>query len=217
MNGKNLLLIYATLRSNFGFQNWWPAETNDEMAIGAILTQNTSWKNVEKAIKSLRESGLLSLKNLSKASIAKIRKSVRSSGFYKQKAERLKLFSSYIVLNYGSLEKFFKKSKRPREELLSIKGIGKETADSMLLYAGKMPYFIIDTYTVRVFSRVFGIKEGLAYDKLQEKVHNLLAGNVPLYQDFHAQIVELAKRFCKKKPLCTACPLAKFCAYKAKS
>lgn len=217
LSGKNLLLLYSLLRKNFGFQNWWPAETNDEMVIGAILTQNTSWKNVEKAIEKLKEEKMLNLNAIARSSAGEIAKAIRSSGFYRQKASRLKAFAEHIVNGYGSIESFFKKSKDPRKELLSIKGIGKETADSMLLYAGNMPFFIIDAYTKRVMERVFSVKEK-DYDKLQEVMHRLLPKDIALYQDYHAQIVELAKRYCKKRPLCEACPLNKVCSFaKAKA
>jgi len=129
LSRKQLLDLYSALRRHFGFLNWWPAETKDEMVIGAILTQNTSWKNVEKAISGLKANKMLSLGALSKARTEKIERAIKSSGFFKQKATRLKEFSRYIVSKYGGISEFFEKSKEPRKELLEIRGIGNETAD----------------------------------------------------------------------------------------
>ncbi|MGC8676423.1 MAG: endonuclease III domain-containing protein [Candidatus Micrarchaeia archaeon] len=201
------------LKSRFGFLNWWPADTEDEMLIGAILTQNTSWKNVEKAIASLKESGMLSLDALSDASTSDIAARIRSSGFYRQKAERLKLFSSRIT-SYGGARSFFKKSKDPRRELLEISGIGNETADSMLLYAGNVPVFVIDAYTRRVLGRVFSVdSESMSYEQVQTMLQALLPKKILLYKDFHAQFVELAKNYCRKRPLCDECPVKRVCNY----
>ncbi|MEM3781359.1 MAG: hypothetical protein QXT43_00150 [Candidatus Micrarchaeaceae archaeon] len=210
--GKNLLRAYSLLRAHFGFLNWWPASTDDEMLIGAILTQNTSWKNVEKAIAELRRRRMLSIKSLSRANARSIERAIRSSGFYRQKAQRLKLFARTIAA-YGSFKKFVKQSADARQSLLGIKGIGKETADSMLLYAGSMPFFVVDAYTKRVMRRLFGVDMS-DYDMLQKFIARRIPEDVGLYKDFHAQFVELAKNFCRKEPLCGACPLRNICNFK---
>ncbi len=217
LSRKQLLSLYSKLRSHFGFLNWWPAKSNDEMAIGAILTQNTSWKNVEKAIARLEANRMLSLKAIAEAKLSKVERAIRSSGFFRQKAKRLKSFSTYIVSNYGGIDSFFKRSKEPRKELLSIGGIGKETADSMLLYAGNRPIFVIDAYTRRVLSRVFGIDaERMGYEEVQ-RIFDVLPASIDLYKDFHAQFVELAKNYCRKKPLCSKCPVRSMCKYASKA
>ena len=216
LSKENLLRAYRLLRKRFGFQHWWPAKTKDEMLIGAILTQNTSWRNVEKAIEGLRQKNMLSLKVIAGSSLASIQSSIRPSGFYRQKAKRLKQFSSYIVANYSSIGNFFKQSKEPRKELLGIGGIGNETADSMLLYAGNIPVFVIDAYTKRILGRVFGIgSEKMSYEEVQNLVMGLLPRDAGLFNDFHAQLVELAKRYCKKNPSCGECPLSNVCSYHA--
>jgi len=217
-NGQSLRKLYSMLRRRFGFLNWWPAETKDEMVIGAILTQNTSWKNVEKAIANLKRAKKLSLKALAQNSSKEIPPLIKPSGFYKQKAERLHALASYLILNYGSLQGFFKKSKNPRGELLAVKGIGRETADSILLYAGNLPVFVVDAYTCRILGRFFGKDYSkLSYDALQAMLQNELKGSALLYQDFHAQIVELAKHYCRKQPLCSNCPLVSDCAFASTS
>ncbi len=217
LSKASLLFLYSSLRSHFGFLDWWPAETVDEMLVGAILTQNTSWKNVEKAISNMRKEHLLSLKALSNASMGSITKAVKPSGFYRQKASRLKRFSQYITGNYSSIGMFFKRSKDPRAELLGIGGIGNETADSILLYAGNMPVFVVDAYTRRALSRIFGINaEAEPYEQLQQSLQRLLPRDIELYKDFHAQFVELGKAFCRKKPLCSTCPVRGMCLYAAK-
>ncbi|MGC8888760.1 MAG: endonuclease III domain-containing protein [Candidatus Micrarchaeia archaeon] len=209
--------LYARLRSHFGFLNWWPGETKTEIIAGAVLTQNTAWRNVEKAIKNLKEKKLLSLEALASASTAEIEKAIKPSGFYRQKAERLKGLFKYIKENYGSLNKFFSKGKDElRNELLSLKGIGRETADSIILYAAEKPTFVIDTYTRRVMHRVYMLDENMDYDKLKAYFEERLDRDLNLYKDFHAQFVELAKRHCRKKPECAACPLNDVCRYAAK-
>ncbi|MEM3180812.1 MAG: hypothetical protein QXS17_03920 [Candidatus Micrarchaeaceae archaeon] len=211
LTGNNLLMVYSLLRAHFGFLNWWPASTEDEMLIGAILAQNTSWRNVEKAIAELKRRRLLRLNAISKANTRSLANAIRSSGFYKQKAKRLNLFAKF-VMRQGSFKGFLARNSDARQTLLSISGIGRETADSMLLYAGNMPFFVIDAYTKRIMNRVFGT-EILDYDSLQEQISSLIPKDVELYKDFHAQFVELAKNFCRKKPMCDKCPLRNVCKF----
>lgn len=219
--------IYGALLKYFGPRGWWPIrgvysagdysaprseEEMLEICVGAILTQNTSWSNVEKALELLRRENLFSLKRLSAVSEAKLAGLVRSSGYFRQKAKKLKIFASE-VLGHGSLESFFgRPTSVVREELLSIWGIGPETADSMLLYAGRHPVFVIDAYTKRIMSRLGVCASDVDYDSLQEIFHKSLAADVVIFNEYHALLVELAKRSCaKSNPSCSTCPLKSSC------
>ena len=209
--------LYKKLRDNFGYLNWWPGDTKVEIVVGAILTQNTAWKNVEKAIKNLKERKMLSLERLASAKLNELEEAIRPSGFYKQKAKRLSDLFKYIKANYSTLERFFDKDKNElRNELLNLNGIGNETADSIILYAAEKPTFVIDAYTKRIMHRVYGIDEEIEYNKLKEYFESRLRQDLELYKDFHAQFVELGKRFCKKKPLCDECPIRDYCLYASK-
>jgi len=209
--------LYKKLRDIFGYLNWWPGETKVEIVVGAILTQNTAWKNVEKAIKNLRERKMLSLERLASTRLNELEDAIRPSGFYRQKAKRLSNLFKYIKKNYSTLERFFDKDKNElRSELLNLNGIGNETADSIILYAAEKPTFVIDTYTRRIMNRVYGIEEEIEYNKLKEYFESRLRQDLELYKDFHAQFVELGKRFCKKKPLCDECPIRDYCLYASK-
>lgn len=204
--------MYKAMRKRFGFLDWWPGETTDEIVIGAILTQQTNWKNVEKAIANLKANGLLSIKAIANADPYILERMVRPSGYYRQKAARLRNFSQYVVGNHGSLRRMLSQDAQSlRKELLGINGIGKETADSIILYASEKPVFVIDAYTIRIVDRVFGIE--YKYDKLQAAIENSIERDVKLYKDFHAQFVELGKRYCKKEPVCSSCPLSAKCLY----
>jgi endonuclease-3 related protein len=209
--------LYKKLRDNFGYLNWWPGDTKVEIVVGAILTQNTAWKNVEKAIKNLRERKMLSLERLASTELRELEDAIRPSGFYRQKAKRLSNLFKYIKKNYSTLERFFDKGKNElRNELLNLNGIGNETADSIVLYAAEKPTFVIDAYTKRIMHRVYGINEEIEYNKLKEYFESRLRPDLELYKDFHAQFVELGKRFCKKKPLCDECPIRDYCRYASK-
>ena len=216
-----LIEIYNLLLKAYGQQLWWPTTKegkikpeytggpkNDkqklEVSIGAILTQNTSWKNVEKTIVNLNKEKLIDVKKIKEIKKESLEEIIRPSGFFKQKAERLKIFSDFI-----SNKKF---SKLKRQELLSVKGIGPETADSILLYACGKPEFVVDAYTKRVFNRL-GLINTEDYNKVKEFFQKNLPEDVKIYQEFHALIVEHAKKFCKKTPECMNCPLKNFCKY----
>jgi len=207
--------IYRRLRKRFGFLDWWPGDTSDEIVIGAILTQQTSWKNVEKAIANLKKARKLNLRAIASTDTRTLERLIRPSGFYRQKSRRLKHVSTYICNNYGGLDALFNKGRGAlREELLSLHGIGKETADSIALYAAGKPLFVIDAYTRRAMHRIDpGVPDDAEYDSLQEYFQGNLKADVALYQDFHAQFVELGKRYCKAKPVCAGCPLTGMCAY----
>ncbi len=207
--------IIEILLKHFGKQGWWPTiseNKEDEIAIGAILTQQTSWKNVEKCIENLSKANVLDLKRIAEMDLKELEEKIRPSGFYKLKAKRLKEFAEYIVKNYGSLRLFFRKPLREcREELLSIKGIGKETADSILLYAGNKLVFVVDAYTFRILTRLGIWKEKFSYEKIREFVEAKLPKDLEIYKETHALFVELGKNFCKKRPACESCPLNRIC------
>jgi len=212
----NQLPLYKKLLKHFGKQHWWPTTTNNpqfEIIIGALLTQQSAWRNVEKAIENLKKEGLLTPKAIAETNIHKLEACVKPTGFYKQKARRLRKFAQYIQKQYsGNLELIFSKPlEEARKELLSLEGIGAETADSILLYAAEKLIFPIDAYTTRVCERL-GIAKG-NYNELQHFFHSNLPKNLEVYKEMHALIVELGKNYCKTKPVCPSCPLRKQCSF----
>lgn len=208
----SFLRIYELLYERFGPQKWWPADDGPlrewEICIGAVLTQNTSWKNVEKALAKLKEERCLHPKRLSSLPVRALEKTIRSSGFYKQKARRLKALSEF-ALSFGSLEAFL--ALATREDLLSVNGIGPETADSILLYACNRPYFVVDAYTRRIMARMGMIAGDEAYDDIRQRFESGLPKDPQLFNEFHALLVELAKKHCRKEPECNGCPLLRMC------
>lgn len=204
-----ILEVYHRLLSHFGPQGWWPGETEFEIMVGAILTQNTSWKNVEKSISALKERGLLDPKNLYQVPVKRLSNIIRSSGFFKVKAERLSYLIKYLMERYkGDIERMKRvDTGKLRRELLGIKGIGPETADSILLYAFDRPVFVVDAYTRRVFSRHRYFEEGKNYEEIKKFFTKNLPVDSKTYNEYHALIVRVAKRYCRKKPLCRECPL----------
>lgn len=207
--------IYKLLRARFGYRHWWPGDTRDEIIIGAILTQNTAWTNVEKAINNLREADCLSLKSQVNIYPSELENMIRPSGYFRQKAERLMNFARILSERPGGPDAFFNHSQtlhEVRNKLLNIKGIGPETADSILLYAASFPSFVIDAYTFRIFTRM-GLYTGKKdYLKLQEFITENLERDIDLYGDYHAQLVELGKRYCRnRRPRCNSCPLNDLC------
>ncbi len=210
---QELKYIYRLLLNSFGPQNWWPAETTDEIIIGAILTQNVSWKNVETAIEKLKQYNLCTIEQIHHANIEEITPLIRSTLYYNQKAKKLKSFAEFLFTRYnGDPERMFRTEIAGlRTQLLQIKGIGEETADSILLYAGGKPVFVIDAYTKRIYSRLGITKPDWNYLQYQQFFMANLPQDVSLFNDYHAQIVHLGKHFCKRKPLCDECPLNNFC------
>ena len=202
------LEIYNKLRAHFGRQYWWPAETPFEVIVGAILTQQTAWKNVEKAICSLKKLNLMTPEAIAASDLETLEKAVYTSGFYRQKALRLKKLSEYLVKNYnGSLGKFFSMDMMEvRKELLGLDGVGFETADSILLYAGGKKIFVIDAYTKRMCT-CLKLCSCNSYENLRHFFENNLPEDIELYKEYHALIVELGKNYCKTKPDCEKCPL----------
>lgn len=204
--------LFELLLKYYGEQGWWPSKTSFEMMVGAILTQNTSWKNVEKSINEMRKQGLLKPITLAEASTKTIAAAIKSSGYYNQKAERLKLLAEHTQ-KYSSLQKIFSKPlPELRKELLSLKGIGPETADSIILYAAKKPIFVIDAYTKRLAERLPLTKEFQDYNALQDFFHKNTPKSTQAYNEYHALIVKHCKEYCKKKPLCSECFLRKDCS-----
>jgi len=206
----SLLNIYKLLYKNFGPRHWWPGETKLEIIIGAILTQNTAWGNVEKAISNLKKADLLKVKKLSQLPRKRLSMLIKPAGYYNIKSQRVKNFLNFLNTSYNaSIDKMFgTKTSRLRQELLDIKGIGPETADSILLYAGQRPVFVVDAYTKRVFSRHSYIQEESSYEEVQGFFVKNLPKDVRLFNEYHALIVELGKNLCKsKKPLCSKCPI----------
>ena len=203
--------VYELLLRNYGEQHWWPADSAFEMMVGAILTQNTSWTNVEKAIANLKAKQMLDCELIASCNLSELGEVIRPSGSYLQKARYLQHFALFYYENGGreGLIKWPASSLRAR--LLAVHGIGPETADSMLLYALDKPVFVVDAYTKRLFSRLGHFAPELPYDNVQQYLTQRLPESLPLYQEFHALIVEHAKRFCRSKPLCNDCPLMPHC------
>jgi endonuclease-3 related protein len=204
-----LLTIYKILYNSFGPQNWWPGDSPFEIMIGAILTQNTNWRNVSKAIDNIKGARLLEPKRLLKHR-RMIPRLIRPSGFYKLKSQRLIGFLNYYVKTYQGFIKKMDRQKTEilRRELLQITGIGNETADAILLYALSRPVFVVDAYTRRIFSRHNIFHYHMRYDEIRSFFEKHLPHNVHLYNEYHALLVKLGKEYCKKtKPLCDVCPM----------
>lgn len=204
----SLLDLFYKLLKIYKKQNWWPVESQnpeEEIIIGAILTQNTSWKNVEKAIKNLIEQKCLDFNTILNTSQEKLEEYIKPSGFYKQKTKTIYNTAKFFLDTNGKII--------TRDDLLKIKGIGKETADSILLYALNQPYFIIDTYTKRLLYRLGYTQENIFYEELQEYITKQIPLDIEIYKEFHALIVVHCKTVCKKKPLCNECNFIKKCHY----
>ena len=226
-----LIGIYDALYSYLGPQFWWPVTKEGkvnpkyhkninltekqklEICFGAILTQNTSWKNVEKAIINLNINKLIDITKIKNIENDKLTQIIKPSGYHNQKAKKLKNFCNFLFKNYnGSLKKLFEKNiQKLREELLSVNGVGPETADSIILYAAKKPIFVVDAYTRRIIQRI-GYREK-TYEELQKLFMESLKNSERLFNEFHALLVELGKSICKKEPLCEKCPINKYCNY----
>uniref|UniRef100_UPI00404A5723 endonuclease III domain-containing protein n=1 Tax=Desulfobacca sp. TaxID=2067990 RepID=UPI00404A5723 len=205
--------LYQLLWQHYGPQGWWPGETPLEVAVGAILTQNTNWQNVARAIDRLKEAGVLSASALMALPLPELAALIRPAGYYNVKADRLKNFLAYLMTSYqGSMARMAAASlERLRPELLAVKGIGPETADSILLYALHKPIFVVDAYTHRIFAR-HGLTAGpYSYEGLQSLCHASLPCDLALFQEFHALLVRTGKDYCRPRPRCASCPLADHC------
>jgi len=211
---RELINLYKKLFAFYGEQNWWPVDyeyhtthktdPREEIIIGAILTQNTSWRNVEKSLENLKRAKALSLRGIRKFSFEKLKELIKPSGFYKQKAVYLKNFVEAL----GNIDYLKNIS---RKELLEVKGIGRETADVILLYALDRLSFVVDAYTKRLLMKLWNI-EG-SYEEIKELFEKNLPKDLEIYKEFHALIDLHCKEFCRKKPVCKACPLADICSF----
>ena len=207
--------IFDRLAAHYGPLHWWPAETPFEVVVGAILTQNTNWRNVERAIAHLRAAGALTPERLLGLPRAELEKLIRPAGFFRQKAERLQLFAAHLfarcggdlaALLAGDLDAV-------RRDLLALKGIGPETADSILLYAGGRPSFVVDAYTRRLFTRLRLLRGDESYEVIRLLFMDTLPADPDLFNEYHALIVEHCKTLCRKTPLCPECPLLALCPF----
>jgi len=207
---SRLTLIYKKLFAHFGRQFWWPADDSFEVIIGAILTQNTNWSNVEKALSRLKQSKNLSADRLRRLPHKRLAELIRSAGYYNIKAKRIKAFLDFFFGTYqGSLKKMLPEpGLKLRRQLLAVCGIGPETADSILLYALNKPVFVVDAYTKRIFLRHGLIREKDDYQALQDLFMRQLEPNTKFFNEYHALLVKLGKEYClKSKPKCQICPL----------
>ncbi|HEC89407.1 MAG TPA: endonuclease [Thermoplasmatales archaeon] len=227
----NTIELYRKLLAKLGPQGWWPfdeeyhrinnSDARFEIIVGAILTQNTAWENVKKAIDNLKKERLLSIDGINKVKLEFLEELIRPSGYYHQKAIRLKNLASYLVENYNSnLDVLFEKELYDlRRELLELKGIGRETADSILLYAGSKPIFVVDAYTMRLCNHI-PLYISDSYDDVQRFFQDNLKSFfkdeeklVDVYKELHALIVYLGKTWCRVKPICNTCPIREDCNY----
>jgi endonuclease-3 related protein len=208
-----LLDIYHRLSHAFGPQHWWPGDTPFEISVGAILTQNTNWGNVEKAIQNLKNRDALSVKVIHEMPAKELAELIRPAGYFNIKTQRLKSFINFLMNEYhGSMKKMKTgEVQLLRTQLLAVNGIGPETADSILLYALEKPVFVIDAYTKRALSRHRILDNNSSYDEFQSLFHTILKKDERLFNEYHALFVKLGKTFCRKsKPLCDTCFLNTF-------
>jgi endonuclease-3 related protein len=201
--------IYRKLYQAYGPRHWWPGETPFEVMVGAILTQNTSWRNVEKAIQRLKWKGALSSEGIHQLRKSQLASLIKPSGYYRIKADRLKTFVNFLFENYnGNIKRMRKEEAETlRQKLLRVKGIGPETADSILLYGLKKPIFVVDAYTKRILSRHGIISDKATYEEIQKVFMNHLSIDEKLFNEYHALLVHLGKTVCKKIPRCDQCPI----------
>lgn len=211
MTSETLTEIYELLYKAFGPQSWWPGESPLEIIVGAILTQNTNWRNVEKAIVNLKSAKYMAPQELHRASAEQLAGLIRPAGYFNIKAKRLKNFIDWLFENYdgdvANLQGVH--TETLREEMLSIKGIGRETADSILLYALDRPVFVVDAYTARIAVRHGLIEPDADYEQLRQLFEANLPADVALFNEYHALLVRTGKEFCRPKARCPGCPLEK--------
>lgn len=212
---KVFLQVYQRLLVTYGPQGWWPGDSPFEVAVGAILTQATNWRNAARAIARLKAAGALDPEAMARLSEEEIARLIRPAGFFNQKARRLRAFLE-LITRHGNLQGLFSlPSHRLREELLSVSGIGPETADSIVLYAAERPSFVIDTYTRRILSRLGLIRGDEPYEELKKMFEEALPRDLVLYKEYHALLVHHAKERCRLRPRCLDCPLGDLCNFHA--
>ncbi len=206
---RRLLSLYRHLLRYFGPQHWWPARSRFEVIVGAILTQNTAWTNVEKAITALRAARLLHPRGIDTVPQDHLATLIRPAGYYNMKAERLKYVTRFLLTRYGGSVPRMSRTELPelRDELLEISGIGEETADSILLYAADRPIFVVDAYTRRVLERHGLIAANARYGEIQRLFMTHLPTDPALFNEYHALLVAVGKTYCRKAPQCGSCPL----------
>lgn len=208
---NRILSIYKRLYNAYGELGWWPADSPFEVMVGAILTQNTNWRNVEKALVGL--DGHLTPQRIREMDQEQLKDAIRPSGFYNQKTERLLRLAHWLEQYEDDLERINRKSTESlRQELLAINGIGRETADCILVYVFHRCSFVIDAYTRRIFERL-GFNVPRTYDAFRQLIEEAIPKEVDIYNRYHGLIVECCKQHCRKTPLCEMCPLREICAY----
>lgn len=232
MKKPSVMTVYDILYTHFGPQGWWPitprgaikprygpgkyrrprTDKQFEICVGAILTQNTAWKNVEKALENIHRHRMCCPDVLAKVPVKKLADYIRPSGYFNQKAQRVQNFARYIVTRYEGNVGCLLKQPLPdaRAELLSLSGVGPETADSMLLYAGGHIQFVVDAYTMRIGTRL-GWYRDASYDEVQRYFQRYVSLEYAVYNEYHALLVALGKDYCKPQPVCAACPLREYC------
>lgn len=210
---KTLLAIYRRLFAAYGPQHWWPAEGPFEVMVGAILTQSAAWRNVEKAIANLKAAGVLTPAALRRLSLSEIAILIRPSGYYNAKSRKLKALAEWLGDSYGDdiARMSAQSTEQLRRQLLSVYGIGPETADSIILYVANQPVFVIDAYTRRIIDRLEIAPGNESYQVYQVLFMNNLPGDAKLFNEYHALLVQLGKNFCRKQPLCLRCCLSELC------
>jgi endonuclease-3 related protein len=207
---QKLMEAYARMLAAFGPQHWWPGDSPFEIMVGAVLVQNTAWRNVEQAIDNLRDAGVMAPTALYALPAAELAELIRPAGYYQVKAKRLRNLLRFVVEEYdGSLDAMFSRDVASlREELLAINGIGPETADAILLYAGGLPTFVVDTYTHRILARHGWLDYDAAYHDIKDYFESALPTDASLYNEYHALLVRMGKEYCKRTgPKCESCPL----------
>ncbi len=211
MSTEKLMEIYQLLYERYGCQHWWPGHSRFEIIVGAILTQNTNWGNVEKAIKNLKAAKSLTAKKLYDMDISSLAEMIRPAGYYNIKAARLKNFLEWLFKEHdGDLNRLEDTDPETlRRELLQIKGVGPETADSIVLYAFDKPVFVVDAYTCRIMGRHGLIEDGADYEQIRDFFQSYLDRSVELFNEYHALLVRLGKEYCRPKAKCDGCPLEK--------
>ena len=215
MDISTLQQLYDKLFKMFGPQHWWPADTPFEVIIGAILTQNTSWKNVESAINKLKNCGLMTPERMYALPERELGLLIRSTGFYNQKSKQLKAFLEFLKFNHNNKIESMAQVDYSllRRNLLSIYGIGDETADCILLYALNKPSFVVDAYTKRILNRIGFVDSDASYMSTKLLCESAFPNNIAVFNEFHALFVAFGKQYCKKLPLCTQCPFNSTCRY----
>jgi len=212
LTAEQLKAFYDAMFDAYGPQHWWPGETPTEVIIGAILTQNTAWRNVERAIDNLKEAGALDFRRLHELDPEPLSELIRPAGTYKVKTRRLKAFVEWFWDRYdGDLDRMFETGIQTlREELLSVSGIGRETADAIILYAGGVPTFVVDAYTARILYRHRLIDDSADYDEIKDLFEYNLPADVSYFNEYHALLVQVGKQHCRPRARCAGCPLEPF-------